>query len=128
MDNIYYLDITKDGKDLTGKKDIGLIANNQAVIESVKNILMTEPGQYIMDPEFGTPLYHFRFEPIDDLTSTRIEMSIIESLGKYESRIDNIEVSVQADPDQNTYIIEVFFTIHYSNDVQSIKLTLDKVR
>jgi len=83
MEKIYFFDISKLGKDPYGNKDIGIVTNAQAVLESVYNILLTEPGQHPMDPELGTPLSKYLFEPIDYVTAGMIDApSDIDILNK----------------------------------------------
>lgn len=124
----YYFDIAKNGKDVYGNKDIGILINEQAVVESVMNILLTEPGQKIMDPEFGIPLYKYLFEPIDQQTSVLIQSDIEYALTKFEQRIKNVQVFVTGIEDENSYSIEVFFEILMTAKQQNLKIQLDKIR
>jgi hypothetical protein len=125
---IYYYDISKIGKDFVGKKDISIITNEQALLESVINILSTEPGERIMNPEFGCPLHRFIFEPLDNITATQIESAIIDSIQKFESRIDKLNVFISTNDNTNTFDISVIFTMKTSSQTQTINITLNKIR
>jgi len=61
LKEVYFFDITKIGKDLTGKRDISLLVNEQALLESVMNIMQTEPGERVWNPEFGCSLNQYLF-------------------------------------------------------------------
>jgi len=124
----YYHDIVKLGKDFTGKKDLSVIFNEQALRESVMNIISTEPGEHIYRPDFGCALNRFVFEPIDEVTSLLLQKTIIDTLLKYESRIDQLEVDVIPDEDNNTYEIYIVFSMKTSNIKQTINISLDKIR
>lgn len=126
---IYYSDITKLGKDYTGKKDISILTNEQSLVESVKNILLTEPGESIMKPTFGCSLSKYLFEPIDIITSVGIRKTIIDSIRAFEPRVNNLEVNITPQEDLNTYLIDVIFDMKvFSNTTQTLKLSLNKIR
>lgn len=126
---IYYFDISKIGKDFTGKKDVSLLTNEQAVLESVKNILVTEPGERVWYPDFGCPLSKYLFEPIDDITMTSLKTTITDSIYKFVGdRIDNLAVNTIASEDELTITITIVFNIKTSDKQQTLSLTLNKIR
>ncbi|MCM1100731.1 MAG: GPW/gp25 family protein [Clostridium sp.] len=61
--------------------------------ESVEIILLTEPGERLLHPEFGTGLRQFLFENIDDRTVETIQREVRNSLRMWERRIEDVEVS-----------------------------------
>lgn len=125
---IYYEDITKIGKDFTGKKDIAILTNEQSVLESLNNILTTEPGQRVMEPLFGCPLQQYVFEPIDAFTTVSLRNTITNSINKYENRIDNLAVSVEPLEDDSSYNINISFNIKTTGKKQSLNISLNKIR
>jgi phage baseplate assembly protein W len=126
---VYYFDTSKIGKDFTGKKDVSLLTNELAVLESVKNILVTEPGERVWYPEFGCPLSKYIFEPIDGITAISLKTTIMDAIHKFiEDRIDNLAVNVTASPDEQTISIDVIFNIKTSDKQQTLSLTLNKIR
>ncbi len=126
---IYYFDISKVARDYTGSKDIAILYNDQALLESVTNIIATEPGQRIMYPDFGTKLNQYVFEPIDPITAFNIQKEIEFALTKYEPRIENLFINVTPQEDLNTYTIDVLFNLKINNTVQQkLILQLNKIR
>ena len=128
MKEIYFIDITKTGKDYLGKKDISLISNEQAVLESVMNILQTEPGTRPMNPSFGCNLGKYLFEPLDPITALSIQTDIEFAIKKFEERIEKLQVNVDPDEDSNTFNISIIFSIKVINKEQKLLFTLNKVR
>ena len=45
--------------------------NTAQVIENLRNLLQTHKGERIMQPEFGTDIHYYLFEPISDEDSFR---------------------------------------------------------
>ncbi len=64
--------------------------------ESVRIILLTEPGERILHPEFGSKLRQFLFETIDSRTQEMIKREVRHSLQLWERRIVDIEVNADA--------------------------------
>lgn len=128
--NIYYFDISKIGRDFTGSKDIAILFNDQALLESVINILATEPGERIMYPDFGCSLAKYLFEPLDYITASSITSTIKYALNKFEPRIENLVVLAIPDQNENTYNIDVIFNLKIKNkeDIEKISIKLNKIR
>ena len=133
-ERMYFFDINKDGiiapktKNAEGNSDIAIVTNEAAVVESVYNIILTEPGEKVMDPKFGCALDRFLFEPIDDVTSRRIMQEVSRSLELYEPRLLDFDVIVTAKPDDNTYEIEIVLEVNTSQEPIIIETSLEKVR
>lgn len=64
-------------------------------------LLLTEPGERVMLPEFGTPLKQFFFEPNDGELTERVREAISNSIRSWEPRIavTNIKVTTQNNED-----------------------------
>lgn len=128
LKEIYFFDITKIGRDLTGKRDISLLTNEQALLESVMNIVQTEPGERVYNPEFGCGLSRYLFEPIDQISALYIQQEIETSILRFEPRIEELQVMVDVSIDEQTYDITVLFSMKVTNDLQKINFSLNKVR
>ena len=125
---IYYNDISKIGKDFVGKKDISQLTNEQALLESVKNIIMTEPGERVMYPEFGCKLSGFVFEMLDPVSVVSIKTEIINSVRKFEDRVDRLNIDINENDDTNSIELIVVFNMKTSNKPQTLILDLNKIR
>ena len=126
--DLYFFDISKNGKDYTGQKDIAILGNTNAVIESIHNILLTEPGDRPMNPEFGVNLSRFLFEPITEYVAVFIQEEIERALRRFEPRINNISVLVEPLYDQNTFDVTISFNIAFAAESLTAKVRLNKIR
>jgi phage baseplate assembly protein W len=125
----YYYDIMIDGSDPLNNKDIGYLKDVQAVIESMRNLILTEPGQRVMEPEFGMNLKRFLFDFVDDPTAVLIQIEIQHKLERYEpDRIRNVEVQVEPRPDDHTYIVTIYFDISLTAERQKAQVKLTRIR
>jgi phage baseplate assembly protein W len=78
---------------------------SQDGIDQIKSdmlsLLLTNPGERVMNPDFGTPLRKLIFEPNDAALRLQAKNMIINSIKRWEPRIavTNIEVSSKVDKD-----------------------------
>ena len=68
--------------------------------QNIRIILLTEPRERIMLPEFGGGLRRFLFQPNTAATHRVIEETIRTALGRWEPRIAIEAVDVGPDPDE----------------------------
>jgi phage baseplate assembly protein W len=125
---IYYFDISKKGRDLVGNRDLPLLTNEQAVKESIYNILLTEVGTKIMDPQYGINLERYLFQPIDGFSSEAMQYDIYHGIRRFEDRISNLVVTVVPFEDESSYWITIDFEVVFSNTTQTLKVDFTKIR
>jgi len=126
--NGFDFDVSKKGQDVLGTKYMPLLKNEQAVKESVLNLLSTEIGSRPMHPDYGINLNRYLFEPIDDITSDLIAYDIQRGLEVYEPRINNVNVEVIPTEEENSYTIYLSFNIVYSNSNETLEIDFQKIR
>ena len=68
-------------------------------------LIMTNPGERVMLPQFGTPLRKYIFEQNVDSVRDAIKNDIASAIGTWEPRITvtNIQVSVLSQKDPETF-------------------------
>lgn len=131
---LYFFDVNKAGilapktQNAEGNSDLGMLKNEQAILEAVYNILLTQPGERVMNPDFGCDLNQYLFAPIDDNTAFSILKSVEAAVIQSEPRVIKIEIEVEPKPDENTFIIDIYLTLDTSNDPVKLTTTLEKVR
>lgn len=95
-----------------------------AVRNGIRNIIETRQGSLILDPEFGSNLQQFLFEPLNEDTANEIAVHL-EDVLQQESRIAVRDILIEIDEDINSFDIAVIFTIpSLSEDQISMSLEL----
>ena len=89
---------------------IGL-KNANAIARSVRNIVMTLPGEKFFNPDFGSRITDSLFENIDDITATVIIDEIRESIDNYEPRVDLLDVQAFPNYDNNSFDVTIIYEI-----------------
>ena len=83
----------------------------EAVVNAVKNILTTTPGQKLLNPLLGLDFRSYLFEPVNSTTSYFLGYYIYNNLGTQEPRINLETVEIEGSPDQNQYDINIGFSV-----------------
>ena len=83
--------------------DLIAIKNVNAIARSVRNIVLTTPGEKFFDPDFGSNVSKLLFENVDDITASQIQQEIEFSINNYEPRVKLLDVKVIADNDNASF-------------------------
>ncbi|HRR48406.1 MAG TPA: GPW/gp25 family protein [Bacteroidales bacterium] len=95
--------------------DVKRVTEYDAVKNSLRNILQTRKGSRRMLPTFGAQLERYLFEPIDEITAREIGNTILQEISSWDSRIEIININVEADYDNSQYNITVTYSIQGTN-------------
>jgi phage baseplate assembly protein W len=91
-------------------------AYEEDVEQAIQIILLTEPGERPMLPEFGGGLRSFVFEPNTTATHRAIEHLVRKALIDWEPRIDVDRVEVTPDErESNLLLVHVDFVVRATN-------------
>jgi len=111
---------------LTG--DLPLIKNDDAIKQSIKNIVMTAKGEKPFRPFFGSDVKTAVFETFDIYNVDTIAVAIEDALKAYEPRVDVKDVTVINDIDSNVVEIVIDYDIvGIPLNTQSLNLILERV-
>jgi phage baseplate assembly protein W len=88
----------------------------QRIEEGIYLVLSTTKGERVMLPDFGCGIHDLVFEPNNPRTVARAVQAVREALIRYEPRIDVLDVSAEAAPEQeNLLLIKVSYRIRANN-------------
>jgi phage baseplate assembly protein W len=75
--------------------DFSIVNNIQAILTSWNNILLTQLRTYVANPEYGSDLYKYIFEPLDEYTAESIKEEIQYRLMLFDDRalVTNIDIT-----------------------------------
>jgi phage baseplate assembly protein W len=100
---------------------IALTSGESDIVQAIKIILLTAPGERVMRPEFGCRIHELVFAPRDAATESLAVYYIEQALERWEPRIDLQEVNVSPNPEQDgVLLIEIKYRIKDTYDEHSI--------
>lgn len=112
----------------TTNKDVAKRLDVNAVKQSIKNLLLTRPGERPFQPTVGSDLYRLLFEPMDVLTTETLRAVISACIRNYEPRVRLQEVAIRPNFDENSYDISLYFYVIGIYAPVVFNLTLQRVR
>jgi phage baseplate assembly protein W len=116
------LEISPLSSDLTVHKD------EDAVKESITNLLLTDRGERLMQPSLGANLRAMLFENITPGILKLIEDQVKTTLDLYEPRAEVINVAVTSNIDDNVVRVKVTFYILNNQQPISVDVFLERTR
>ena len=91
--------------------DLIAIKNQTAIARSLRNLVLTTPGERFFNEELGSQVNNLLFENVDDVTAMSIRSEIINVIQNYEPRVNLGEVEVNADIDAYQMDVTINYTI-----------------
>jgi len=108
--------------------DIALSYDSQAIIRSIRNILLTKKYEKMWNPDFGSNVDGLLFENISAITATALEKEISVAIRNYEPRVNLKSVVVTPYVDRNAYDVTMTFYIANATQPTTITVFLERNR
>lgn len=108
-----------------------LLPNISAINNSLFNLFSCPIGARgpIGQPEYGTGLYHILHEPLDLITSNKIKLVLIQSIQRWEPRIelDLARTAVFPDYERAAFIVQVSYNLVSTKENETATFLLKKI-
>jgi phage baseplate assembly protein W len=102
--------------------------NEKAVTRSIRNLIMTNKGERLYQPDIGSDIRSLLFEPISPLTSNLINRFIQQTITRFEPRAKVIRVEAIPQEEQNRYVVTIVYMLINRPDPITTNITLQRVR
>ena len=110
-------------------KDLPVIANERAIVRSVRNLVETIPTERFFDSNLGTNIRGMLFENFSGSDVMIIEDMVRNTVRNYEPRVGDIGVEIDMQPELNNVRVKVLFDIiGLEAPVQSFEFLLEPTR
>lgn len=123
-----YSDFKKDLEISPLSQDLTVFKDEDSVKESIRNILLTDRGERLMQPSIGGNLRAMLFENITPGVLTLIEDQVRTTLELHEPRAEIIDVEVSSNLDDNVVRIRIQFYILNNQQPISVDVFLERTR
>ena len=104
-----YADFHKDLTTNPFSNDLALKIDEEAVKESLKNIILMDKGEKLFQPAFGGNIKAMLFELNSPATIKLIQEQIKATINNYEPRVQLIDVEVYSLIDDNKIAIKIIY-------------------
>lgn len=102
--------------------------NEKAVTRSIRNLILTNPGERLYQPDIGSGIRSLLFEPMSQFTANTLRKLIEDTIRKYEERAQVLAVEVIPDEERNRYTVTIVYMLINKPDPVTVNVTLQRVR
>ena len=92
-------------------RDVVDIKNETPIARSVRNLILTEPGERLFGNQIGSKVSKSLFENIDVTSAAIIKNEIINTIENYEPRVILTDVIIDPMFDDNAFNVSIFYNI-----------------
>lgn len=126
--NQIYSDFLNDLNPHPVMKDVVRYVNEASINRSIRNLLSTNRGERLYQPNIGSDINKLLFEPMDNTIAELISIAVSDTIRQHEPRAKVIKVDVKEFQEQNAYLIDVYYMIINRSDPVQLTVTLSRVR
>jgi len=112
----------------TSAGDIFKIINEDSVAQSIRNIVLTDRGERVMNPEYGCDIRALLFENFSPGTEQVIKNTVTDAINAYEPRAKILDVRITPLPDNNIVSVSIVFRVINTDTPRVVDLILTRVR
>ena len=91
--------------------DLIATKNETAIARSVRNLILTQPGERFFNQNLGSKVSRTLFENLDQISASGINDEIENTINNYEPRVDLIDVNVEPNYDDNEFNVTIRYYI-----------------
>ena len=108
--------------------DVARVKDTTSVKRGIKNVLMTDNGERLFNPEFGSGIRNLLFEQMTDLTAQRLESEVKSAIDAWEDRAELLAIIVTPEEEYNRYRVAVTFRVINELEEQEMEVFLKRER
>ncbi len=126
--NEFFSDFTREFDSIPGRTDLARLVNENAVKESIFNLIMTDRGERLFQPNVGCDIRGSLFENIDPNTILILKENIKTTINTYEPRCNLKDVEISGNIDTNELKVKIVFSVINSSALTSFSIDLKRAR
>jgi phage baseplate assembly protein W len=123
-----YTDFKKNLEVSPVSQDITLLKDEDSVKEAIQNLILTDRGERLMQPNLGGNIRAMLFENITPAVLTLIEDQVRTTIELYEPRAELIDVIVSSNIDDNIVKVTIVFYVKNNQQPISVDVFLERTR
>ena len=91
--------------------DLIATKNETAIARSVRNLVLTRPGEKFFNPNLGSRVYETLFDNMDEVSASIVEDDIKDTIDNYEPRVKLISIKATPDYQGNAFDVVITYNI-----------------
>jgi len=110
------------------RKDLYVLEDVDSIKNSLKNLILTDPGERFFQPLVGSGIRASLFENLSAHTAYTIQTQVETTITNFEPRARLIRVVVNPLYDQNAYNVQIIFSTINNPQPVTFNVLLTRVR
>ena len=110
--------ISKEFKDLSMSFEVNPInddligvKNDTAISRSIRNLVLTTPGERFFNEDLGSKVSEILFDVVDEISASVIRDEIESTIIRFEPRVKLEDVKIEPDYDNNEFNVTIKYNI-----------------
>lgn len=108
--------------------DLSRKTNEESIKESIRNLILTDRGERLFQPNIGCDIRSQLFENVTEETIDTIRNMIMETIESYEPRCELVGVEIEGDFDSNSLTVNISFVTINSEEPTELQVVLNRIR
>ena len=96
--------------------DLVVSRDASAIKQAIVNLLLTNKGERLMNPNYGSDIRSYLFEPLDYGTANAITTNIRYSIDRWEPRITVSRIKAYPNFDDNGFDVVLQYNVNGTDD------------
>ena len=96
--------------------DVVVSRDESAIKQAIVNLLLTNKGERLMNPRYGSDIRSYLFEPLDYGTAAQIKANIQSTIDRFEPRISISDIKCIPNFNDNGFSVEMTYQIRGTDD------------
>ena len=109
--------------------DVVVSRDASAIKQAIVSLLLTNKGERLMNPKYGSDIRSYLFEPLDYGTAAQIKANIRSTIDRFEPRISISDIKCIPNYNDNGFDVEMTYIIRGSDEPPiSVDIFLERTR
>ena len=109
--------------------DVVVSKDASAIKQAIVSLLLTNKGERLMNPKYGSDIRSYLFEPLDYGTAAQIKGNIQSTIDRFEPRISISEIKCVPNYNDNGFDVEMTYIIRGSDEPPvTVDIFLERTR
>ena len=109
--------------------DVVVSKDASAIKQAIVSLLLTNKGERLMNPKYGSDIRSYLFEPLDYGTAAQIKANIRSTIDRFEPRISISELKCVPNYNDNGFDVEMTYIIRGSDEPPvTVDIFLERTR
>jgi phage baseplate assembly protein W len=109
-------------------KDLPLVLDQRAIETSMRNLVLTRPGEVPFDRDIGSNVYQLLFDMNDPATEELIEVEVRRTIEFSEPRVEVRNVKAEGRPEDYAFLLTIDYNIIGRDEVITVQQILRPTR